>query len=618
MAAIVGFALLLVDSRATFAWVTRVRGSVGIDDPARTIARDPAGDVLAASARGVEKYDGATGAAVWSIPADAGPQSGDVPIAVDGNGDLVVLQPCCGNGSVASRIVKRSGVDGCVLWHVVPPADFSGTPTFAPDGDVIVVGAVGADLVVLKLDGANGKQAWLSTLPAEASHVATASVVDPRGDVAVGGTLSFDGGRAVVTKLSGRDGRLVWRTVVEGAARAIESIAVGPAGDVFVAGSEVVSSPISLHFLVARLRSATGQVLWRGASVPGRGPGTPHRGAALATDPAGGVVVGGFVVDATGLRQPTVARWRADGTVAWQRVLAVQGEVTTVAVVGSDVVLGGLTNRTLTGSDLAIFDVALADGSPRWHFVVEDDGDDIGSSVALAAVPDGDSGVFVSGQLAYAASRRDALIARFRVADGATSWQQIVNEARADVSETAVAVAPDPQANLVVGGELGSPATGLRAGVVKLIAGDGTEMWRTVIPGLFGPGRTAVDGDGNVFASGTVVIGTSEPQGSGGPFDPGTPAPVALTVLKMSGVDGSELWRTVVDAGSGRAEAGGDGGRERRERVRDGLALVSARPECREARWHDGGGAVDLAHRAHDPPVPAGPARLVAVGARRR
>ncbi|MBY0278065.1 PQQ-like beta-propeller repeat protein [Candidatus Binatia bacterium] len=548
---------VLLSAAESGAWVTRIAGAVGIADQVREIAASPSGDLLAASTAGVVAYAGGSGQVRWRV--DFPPPGPIVPyyaIAADPRGDALVLEVrCCGAPSDGWSVTKRSGASGRALWQHDgwPELRAPHGPYADAAGDVFVVGEVlgssgTRDLGVLKLDGRTGRETWRVVLPLSGPHVVTAAAVDAAGDVVVAGYRDgVLGQSAVVTKVAGSDGAVRWRASFELRTR-LEDIGCDAAGDVLVAGSARPQASGDEVVLAAKLARTTGAVRWRDTSVAGSG-------SALDVDAEDGLVV-------TGREQRTdvgddivTARWRADGTLAWQRQSSGTGRsfdyARDVAIVDGTVLVGGSFG---SGSqpDAVLLGLALEDGTERWRRVTESDPDVLGGGGLWRVVDAGGASAFISGFVATESTLADAVLARIAAEDGHDAWRIVINDTTEKSDEEAVTLALDPRGDLIACGTIGSPETGVAVGAVKLSAADGHEIWRAPVDELrarVGDGGGVVDGAGDVVLIGGVTTGPPTP--SGGPFTPGGPAPVTLAVVKLSGVDGGEQWRYVHAPGDG-------------------------------------------------------------------
>src|SRR5262249_37886060 len=114
--------------------------------------------------------------------------------------------------------------------------------------------------------------------------------------------------------------------------------------------------------------------------------------------------------------------------------------------------------------------------------------------------------------------------------DGTELWRQVINGVGGGIDDLAVAVTMDGAGDVVASGKVSGDFM-----VVKFSGADGAELWRQKIvsPDLIEDAASSVtvDATGDVIASGTIV-------------NPGTGRDFA--VVKLSGIDGTELWRRVI------------------------------------------------------------------------
>lgn len=128
------------------------------------------------------------------------------------------------------------------------------------------------------------------------------------------------------------------------------------------------------------------------------------------------------------------------------------------------------------------------------------------------------------------------------LASAVQAWQALVNGSATASVDVANAVAVDPAGDIFATGFVGTDPNNIRHFIVVKAAGrSGRELWRREIRGtgesMFDAGRAiAIDQNGDV-----VAVGDTENQGT----------LRDLTVVKLSGNSGRELWRTVIN---GRAD----------------------------------------------------------------
>jgi cysteine-rich repeat protein len=227
----------------------------------RAIAADPSGDVFVAgqvdAALFVTKRAGADGAETWRTDLAGAPGVAVArALALRSGGAVVVAGRIFAVDTGQDFTVVALAGDGREQWRYALDGSATGTEdvddavAVAVDaaGDVIAAGvmsntATGNDLVVVKLDGTTGMEAWRRVVDGANSRDddASAVAVDATGDVVVVGSLRNPGaGRDfAVLHLDGATGTEQWRRVIDGlASEADVGMAVGldAAADVLAAG----------------------------------------------------------------------------------------------------------------------------------------------------------------------------------------------------------------------------------------------------------------------------------------------------------------------------------------------------------------------------------------------
>jgi cysteine-rich repeat protein len=425
-------------------------------------------------------------------------------------------------------------------------------------------------LSVLAVPVAGG--AWPTLIPdTPGDSRPFALVADAAGDVvAAGRQLSTTGDDdALVAKLAGADGSIVWQRTVDGAAppeneagaEVYRAVALAAGGDVVAAG-RVVGLTTGNDALVARHAALDGTPLWQVTLDGGAGAGDDAQG--VAVDASGDVFVAGAMTALGSLTaQPALVKLGGeDGSERWRTLLS--GEMGTgraVVVDGTgDVLVGGDV-----GPDLFVAKHAGGDGTEMWRVDVPGE---LGEAVArgLALLPGG--GAVVVGRLVSAATARDFVVVAVG-ADGAERWRYVLDGAAVDPDDAdeAFGVAVDGAGDVVVAGMISNVATRDDGIVVKLDGATGTEKWRLVIDGENSRNddlnAVAVDAAGDVVAVGGLRNG-----GSGRD----------LAVLSIDGATGAERWRRSVDGGANGNDVGfaaavdGAGNALAAGRTRDGEA----------------------------------------------
>jgi len=435
--------------------------------------------VLPPRPTGAHLFSKAFGTAVAYGTTEAEGGSG---VAVDKNGNIFVTGgiwgpvdfgggpvACCGGaGEPGAFLAKFSGVDGSHLWSkafVAGGAGWCGGAGVAVDanGNVVVTGDFGGGPVdfgggplttmsysafVAKYSGVDGSHIWSKAFSGPAGNAASAVAVDAAGNVLVAasfqGTVDLGGGPVaapgqtalVVGKLSGADGSHLWSKGFGGQDRENQVTASGIATD------------------------ATNNVI-----VAGRlyGFGTVDFGGGPLIPPAefGG---GAFVAKFSG----------ADGSHVWSK--GFPGSTWFVFDAGVD----AAGNALVTGSFQGTLDLG---GGPltgvSWHIYVAKfsgaDGTHLWSKAfgggpsaecyVRALAVDANGNVLITGEFGEAPVDLGggpltfpddaAFVAKYSGADGSHIWSKGFGGTTRGNTATALSVAVDPSANVLVTGDFG-------------------------------------------------------------------------------------------------------------------------------------------------------------------
>jgi outer membrane protein assembly factor BamB len=303
----------------------------------------------------VVKLDAATGAELWRQDIDGGGSGQDTPLAIraDSAGDVYMV------GRLADdfAIVKLASATGAELWRrtedgTATLVDFDAAASVGVDtaGDVVVAGSIVnltsmADVLVLKLAGADGAEIWRRDIdgPSSLDDGVSGVVVDGADDVFLAG---FEGRdlpiqpELVVRKLDGISGADVWR-FAESSGYA-NALAIEPTGDVVVAGE-------ALDAVVIRVDGITGSLLWRLDILGSAGGHGTANAASLALDGLGGALVAG-TVESRGHQFPILFAAKVDvttGSERWRREFPgdFAGDVAIAADGAGDAVVAAETFR---------------------------------------------------------------------------------------------------------------------------------------------------------------------------------------------------------------------------------------------------------------------------------
>jgi hypothetical protein len=260
----------------------------------------------------------------------------------------------------------------------------------------------------------------------------------------------------------------------------------------------------------------------------------------LVSDPAGNALAVGTILDFT------VAKLAGDnGAELWRQEVvgtgAVAGKPRAVesASNGDAIVAGSVTNIG-TGRDFVVARLASSNGSELWRATLNGSSGAGDEAESLAVDASGD--VIAAGRLDNLSSFWDLTVVKLAGATGNEIWRY-TKDGTASQSEEALEVEVDPAGDVVAGGYIRNNTTGADMVIVKLSGANGAELWRTEIAGANAGNDQALDlaldDLGDVVVGGFIFKGATTRD---------------LIVLKLSGIDGSILWRHEVDGGAGKED----------------------------------------------------------------
>ncbi len=374
-------------------------------------------------------------AGAWdrSIPGGAGP-GGWTAVATAAGGDPVVAGQLGGELAAA----RLSGHSGAVLWSTLLGAGRAEALVLDAAGGAVVAGQVqgsGPDLAVARLDPRTGAPTWPAifqrsgSASAFADETARGLALAAGGDViAVGGLEGPGTGRDLAAwRLSGSDGSVVWESILDGGGSdfdGLNAVAVDPAGDIVVAGF-VTNAGGTVDAFVAKLDGLTGSTVWD--ETPNGLADEFDQLDAVTTDAAGDVYAAGFLDNDGSGGQPVVVKLAGlDGTELWRRSLPGmmgedQGSLVDLVVSGGSVWAAGARPNAGTGKDALVVRLDAVTGAVVWD--VDLDGPTSGDDAATALILDATGMPVVVGHLRGVAGD-DAWIARLDPASGAIDWQE--------------------------------------------------------------------------------------------------------------------------------------------------------------------------------------------------
>lgn len=458
-------------------------------------------------------------------------------IASDADGNLLTA----GDGDVT----KDAASDGARLWRTrlidaVDTVNFLNGVTSDAAGDVVVTGVVShpdasVDALIVKLAGTDGRVLWRVVFDgASDSDYPSRAAIDANGDVIVGGS-TYLGDRAgmLVAKFDGRTGVEKWhQRYARGEDQGL-AIAVNPQGDVVEVGDSMRGN--ADRFAAIKVSGADGTLLWR--SFAG-GPKDEGQATAVAFDGLGDVlVVGAVALDAIDFDATVVKFDGGSGAEKWHRYIdgsAHRFDFGNDVEVDADrnvVMVGEVVNQ---GTDSDVLAVKLGpDGGEIWRTAIDggQGGYDSGNAVAIA----GSRVVIAAGidgkgfdDTAFAALGLDA-------ASGTESWRR-VKKGDAGGRDWATLVTVNAGGGAFVGGGVVNRGTKNDGLVLDLDASSGAARWNLTVndtvPDADVAEAVAVDGNGDTIAVGRV--GTRNRSAD-------------FSVVKLAGTSGAPLWRASID-----------------------------------------------------------------------
>ena len=234
----------------------------------------------------IVKLDGTTGAILWSVSFDGGNHEQASAVAVGSDGNPIVTGTFNGNqGFLDMRTVKFNGTTGAVLWSVTFDGgfeDIADAIVITSDGNPIVSGASDDTNSygprIIKYDGATGGIIWNAFLAdtvlqdAEGFGIA----IGPDGNPVITGQ---DGsGRSFAAKIGGMNGTIIWNRSMEDSPGGLD-VAIDSSGDAIIIGG----------IRTIKFDGATGEILW---SLAGAGT-VLSSGNGIAVGPGNTLVVTG-------------------------------------------------------------------------------------------------------------------------------------------------------------------------------------------------------------------------------------------------------------------------------------------------------------------------------------
>jgi hypothetical protein len=274
----------------------------------------------------VAKFDGSTGAGVWSSPVSS-PNSVVEAVSSDGQGGVLVLT------TGGTRLQRLSADSGQPLWAAAIFGNVSDTHSVIADSSGAFLsyraGSSGWDIAIAKLALSDGSAVWGPITIAPSGSMNMGAPISLRfagnGDVIVAGTVSTGGVTSIaIARVSPGSGSLQWGPILLGAGSDSEAKAemrIDSHGDIFVAGSRTGSQTSVTSW---KLAGATGAVLWGPLDYGGPSDGATSAAAAVLIRGTGAFPVDDLLLAGSDAGQPSgdgvplILRRGADGSLSWE------------------------------------------------------------------------------------------------------------------------------------------------------------------------------------------------------------------------------------------------------------------------------------------------------------
>jgi hypothetical protein len=423
---------------------------------------------------------------------------------------------------------------------------------------------------LVTLDDRTAVAQWQSTISGAPYSSAVDVAVDAGDDVVAAGSIQTNGDALndfALVKLSGATGGELWRYVIVGENTGYSyanAVAVDTAGDVVAAG-ELNRGSHSLaartKFAAVKVSGTTGTELWRYEIPAASGNRVISPAFDVALAGATQVVVAGQTQNdpnAALVKAFTVVKLAAaNGSEIWRRdvVGTTVGGVNAAWTVGvdsaGDVLAAGYTDNVSTGLDFTVVKLAGSDGAELWRYVAHgtgidtnpNDADTADYDSAYTLAFDGADNVYAGGFVENSTTRKDLIAVKLAAADGSELWRRELGIC-AGVSDVAASMLINADGDAFVAGSMRLGVAG-DAAVVKLGGTDGSVLWEATIDGTASESDLGYEIELS-SAGDVVLVGTTDNSGSGDD----------ITLVKLAGSDGAELWRQVIDGGGEEGEYG--------------------------------------------------------------
>jgi len=359
----------------------------------------------------------------WALTLGGASDDHGFALALGSNDSVVVTGDTqsfgAGNQDV---LLAKFYVNGTLAWaNTLGGAnnDAGNALSLSPDGSIVIsgdttsFGAGNLDVLLAKWY-ANGTLAWANTLGGSSNDRSFALAHSLDGSILVlGSTQSFGAGsNDVLLSKWHANGTLAWVNTLGGLGWDDgNAIAIGPDGSIVVLGYTYSFGTGSQDFLLAKWY-ANGTLAWANTL----GGTSSDNGKALALGSDGSILVSGYISSfGAGNTDVLLAKWHSNGTLAWANTLGgASGDGGNALALDSDgsVVVSGYTQSFGAGSDDVLLAKWYANGTLAWANTLGSTDTDYGSALAI----DSDGSIVVSGYtFNFGAGNNDVLLTYLNV-----------------------------------------------------------------------------------------------------------------------------------------------------------------------------------------------------------
>ena len=373
-----------------------------------------------------------------------------------------VLGELCDDGDLIDGDECNSDCFSAGLWTVTyngPANNNDGAygAAFDSANNVIVVGEVfdvveGSNIWVRSYNG-NGAENWTQTYHGVTSDNAYDVAVADNDDIfVVGSSFTLTDNRDTWLRRYAPDGTPGFIETANGSANASDEafgVAIDPAGDVLVAG--YITTTASGRDIWVRKYTAAGATVWTRTATSA--DSNSDEGRDVATDADGNVIVVGYIAGGASGRDIWVRKYDSDGNEQWTETYdgpaGVNDEADAVETDSAgNIIVAGFHNVGANGRDIWIrkYD---PDGNEVWTqtYNAPQNGTDVAEAIGV----DTDDNIIVGGSIFRGTQQDNVWVGKYDP-DGNQIWVMEYNNSEAFQSDAVHGVAVDSEDNLAVVG----------------------------------------------------------------------------------------------------------------------------------------------------------------------